>query len=133
MAIDLSLLRCALTLAEHRSFAPATQEFHYRFTDCFRLAEQRATRLQCWFEPFVKLRAPKMFNLRRDPFERADENSNTYWDWMISHAYVIYAMQGLVGRQIENFVKYPPRQKAGAFNLDEVMRNLQEAGGGANH
>jgi arylsulfatase A-like enzyme len=97
------------------------------------LAEQRATRLQCWFEPFVKLRAPKMFNLRRDPFERADENSNTYWDWMISHAYVIYAMQGLVGRQIENFVKYPPRQKAGAFNLDEVMRNLQEAGGGANH
>jgi arylsulfatase A-like enzyme len=97
------------------------------------LAEQRATRLQCWLEPFVKLRAPKMFNLRRDPFERADENSNTYWDWMISHAYVIYAMQSVVGQQIENFVKYPPRQKAGSFNLDEVMRKLQEAGGGANH
>jgi len=51
------------------------------------LAEQRAHQLMCWFEPFVKLRAPKMFNLRRDPFERADENSNTYWDWVISYAY----------------------------------------------
>ena len=51
------------------------------------LMEQRAKTLQCWFEPFVHLRAPKMFNLRRDPFERADENSNTYWDWVISHVY----------------------------------------------
>ena len=97
------------------------------------LGEQRAKRLQCWFEPFVKLRAPKIFNLRRDPFERADENSNTYWDWVISHAYIIYAMQAVVGQQIEDFVKYPPRQKPASFNLDEVMRNLQEAGGGALH
>jgi len=50
--------------------------------------EQRAKTLACWFEPFVPLRGPKMFNLRRDPFERADENSNTYWDWVISHAYL---------------------------------------------
>ena len=57
------------------------------------LMEQRAKQLMCWFEPFVKLRAPKMFNLRRDPFERADENSNTYWDWVISHAYLLYEMQ----------------------------------------
>jgi arylsulfatase len=95
------------------------------------LAEQRAMRLQCWFEPFVKLRAPKIFNLRRDPFERADENSNTYWDWVISHAYLIYEMQYVVGQQLENFVKYPPRQKAASFNLDEVLRKLQEAGGSA--
>ena len=65
----------------------------------------------CWFEPFVKLRAPKIFNLRRDPFERADENSNTYWDWVISHAYIFYAMQAMVAQQIEDFVKFPPRQK----------------------
>jgi arylsulfatase A-like enzyme len=97
------------------------------------LAEQRATTLQCWFEPFVKLRAPKMFNLRQDPFERADENSNTYWDWVISHAYLLYGMQAVVAQQIDNFVKYPPRQKAAAFNLDEVMRKLQDAGGGGNH
>jgi arylsulfatase A-like enzyme len=97
------------------------------------LAEQRAKQLQCWFEPFVKLRAPKMFNLRRDPFERADENSNTYWDWVITHAYIIYGMQAVVSKQIENFVKYPPRQKAGSFNLDEVLQQLKESSGGANH
>ncbi len=84
------------------------------------LMEQRAKQLMCWFEPFVKLRAPKMFNLRRDPFERADENSNTYWDWVISHAYLLYGMQALVAQQIEAFVKFPPRQKPAAFNLDAV-------------
>jgi arylsulfatase len=97
------------------------------------LMEQRATRLQAWFEPFVALRAPKIFNLRRDPFERADENSNTYWDWLISHAYMIYGMQAVVAQQIDNFVKYPPRQKPAAFNLDAVMRQLEAAGSGANH
>ena len=59
--------------------------------------EQRAKTLQCWFEPFVRLRAPKMFNLRRDPFERADENSNTYWDWVISHVYIVYRNAGDCG------------------------------------
>jgi arylsulfatase A-like enzyme len=97
------------------------------------LAEQRATRMMCWAEPFVKLRLPKMFNLRRDPFERADENSNTYWDWIFDHAFLLYGMQAVVAQQIENFVKYPPRQKAAAFNLDEVMRRLDDAGGGAHH
>ncbi len=84
------------------------------------LAEQRAHQLMCWFEPLVKLRAPKMFNLRRDPFERADENSNTYWDWVISHAYLLYGMQAVVAQQIQAFMQFPPRQKPAAFNLDEV-------------
>ena len=97
------------------------------------LMEQRAKTLQCWFEPFVKLRAPKMFHLRRDPFERADENSNTYWDWVISHAYIVYGMQAVVAGQIENFRKFPPRQKPASFNLDAVMRTLEESGSGANH
>jgi arylsulfatase len=97
------------------------------------LAEQRAHQLMCWFEPFVKLRAPKMFNLRRDPFERADENSNTYWDWVISHAYLLYEMQALVAQQIQAFMQFPPRQKPAAFNLDEVLRQVQEAAGGTNH
>jgi len=97
------------------------------------LMEQRATRLQAWFEPFVPLRAPKIFNLRRDPFERADENSNTYWDWVLSRVYIVYQMQGLVEQQIEDFIKYPPRQKPGSFNLEAVMRQLEAAGSGANH
>jgi arylsulfatase len=76
-------------------------------------------------EPFVKLRVPKLFNLRRDPFERADENSNTYYDWMISNAFAIYLMQGVVASQMEGFVKFPPRQKPASFNLDAVMRDLE--------
>ena len=97
------------------------------------LMEQRAKQLMCWFEPFVKLRAPKIFNLRRDPFERADENSNTYWDWVISHAYLLYEMQGLVAQQIENFTKFPPRQKPAAFNLDAVQRQITDASGSSYH
>jgi len=91
------------------------------------LMEQRAQTLMCWFEPFVKLRGPKIFNLRQDPFERADQNSNTYWDWYISRAYLLSGMQGLVAKEIENFVKYPPRQKPASFNLDAVMRQLEES------
>jgi arylsulfatase len=91
------------------------------------LKEQRAKALACWAEPFVSLRVPKFFNLRRDPFERADENSNTYYDWLISHVYLVYGMQALVAQQIDAFMKFPPRGKPAAFNLDEVMRQLEEA------
>lgn len=97
------------------------------------LMEQRAKQLACWAEPFVHLRVPKMFNLRRDPFERADENSNTYYDWMLSHAYIIYGMQAVVAQQIEAFMAFPPRQKPASFNLDAVLRQIQEFGGSSNH
>jgi len=97
------------------------------------LMEQRAKLLQIWLEPFVPLRAPKIFNLRRDPFERADENSNTYYDWLMDHVFLIYGMQGLVAAQIENFVKYPPRQKPASFNLETVMTQLETMGSGAGH
>jgi arylsulfatase len=81
----------------------------------------------CWAEPFVPLRFPKIFHLRRDPFEKADENSNTYWDWVISRAYIMSQMQGLVAHQIEAFTKYPPRQSPASFNLDGVMKQLSES------
>ncbi|RZF24097.1 hypothetical protein EVC45_40610 [Paraburkholderia sp. UYCP14C] len=97
------------------------------------LQEQRSTRMQCWAESFVSLRVPKMFNLRRDPFERADENSNTYWDWLISHGYLLYAMQALVANQIGEFKAFPPRQKRASFNLDAVLRQLQDSGGSQGH
>ena len=97
------------------------------------LMEQRAKQLACWFEPFVSLRAPKIFNLRRDPFERADENSNTYWDWVINHAYIIYLMQAIVAEQIQAFAAYPPRQKPASFNLDAVLRQLEEATSSKSH
>jgi arylsulfatase A-like enzyme len=97
------------------------------------LMEQRAKALALWAEPFVPLRFPKIFHLRRDPFERADESSNTYWDWVISHCYISYGMQGLVAGEIEAFRKFPPRQAPASFNLDSVLKQLQETGGGGQH
>jgi arylsulfatase len=91
----------------------------------FNLAVQRAHQMQQWAEPFVKLRIPHIVNLRRDPFERADFNSNTYWDWMVDHVPQMYLMQAVVAAEIENFVKFPPRQKPASFNLDAVMAQVQ--------
>jgi len=88
---------------------------------------QSAFQMNVWAEPFVKLRVPHIFNLRRDPFERADFNSNTYWDWCVDHAPYLYLAQAVVHQQIDDFVKYPPRQKAASFNLDTVMEQLKPA------
>ena len=95
----------------------------YKIT--FELQESLTTNV--WADPFKKLRLPHIFNLRRDPFERADFNSNVYWDWCIDHVPMLYLAQALVAGQIENFVKYPPRQKAASFNLDSVMESLAPA------
>ena len=90
-------------------------------------AVQESFSTNVWADPFKKLRLPHIFNLRRDPFERADFNSNVYWDWCINHVPYLYLAQGIVQSQIENFVKFPPRQKPASFNLDEVMANLAPA------
>jgi arylsulfatase len=95
--------------------------------------EQRAKQLQCWSEPFVLLRIPKIFNLRQDPFERADENSNTYYDWMIDHAFMLVPAQAIVGQQIQSLKEFPPRQKPASFNLDRVLEQLQDASGEGAH
>jgi arylsulfatase A-like enzyme len=89
--------------------------------------EQLAHQMNVWAEPLKKLRVPHIFNLRRDPFERADFNSNTYWDWCVDHVPYLYLAQAIVQRQIEDFVKFPPRQKAASFNLDTVMAALGPA------
>ena len=93
--------------------------------------EQRAKTLALWAEPFVDLRIPRVFNLRRDPFERALENSNTYWDWMIDHAYLVVPAQVVVARAVQDLMEFPPRQKPASFNLDKVLEQLQAANGSA--
>jgi arylsulfatase len=83
-----------------------------------------------WAEPFTTLRAPKIFNLRTDPYEMADVTSNSYWDWIFDHAFIYVPTQAVVGKFLMSFKNFPPRQKPGSFNLDEVMRKIQESGGG---
>ncbi len=77
-----------------------------------------------WSDPFIVLRVPKLFNLKTDPYERADITSNTYWDWMFDHIYLLLAAQKVVGEFLATFQEYPPRQKAASFTVDQVMEKL---------
>ena len=89
--------------------------------------EQRVeATLQAWAEPFVPLRVPLIFNLRRDPYERSQLTSNTYYDWLIDRVYLLVPAQAYVGKFLATFAEYPPRQKAASFSLEQVMEKLQE-------
>jgi arylsulfatase len=96
----------------------------------FVFMEQRVEgTLRIWAEPFVTLRFPKLFNLRTDPYERADVTSNTYYDWVIDHAFTFVPAQAFVAQFLTSFKEYPQRQKAASFNLDEVMEKMKESRG----
>ncbi|WP_203978816.1 arylsulfatase [Geobacter sp. SVR] len=85
--------------------------------------------LRIWAEPFVNLRVPKIFNLRTDPYERADITSNTYYDWLLDHVYLLVPAQDYVGTFLATFKEYPQRQKAASFNLDEVLQKTKGSAG----
>jgi hypothetical protein len=91
----------------------------------FVFMEQRAPgTLKVWSEPFTSLRVPKIFNLRTDPYERADITSNTYYDWLLDHAFMLVPAQAYVGKFIETFKAFPPRQKAATFTIDRAMEQM---------
>jgi len=79
---------------------------------------------RAWIEPFTALRVPLIFNLRRDPYERSYQTSNTYYDWLIDRAYLLVPAQQYVGQFLSTFQEFPPRQKAASFSLDQVMEKL---------
>jgi arylsulfatase len=83
--------------------------------------------LQIWAEPFVPLRVPKLFNLRMDPFERADVTSNTYYDWMIDNVYIILAATFVVTQFLATFQEFPPAQRAASFTIDQAVEKLHAA------
>ena len=85
--------------------------------------------LEIWANPFTRLRIPLIFNLRRDPYERAQGTSNTYYDWLIDRAFLLVPAQAYVGQFLATFKEFPPRQKAASFALDQVMEKLQTGGG----
>ena len=98
-------------------------------------AEQRATgTLQVWAEPFTNLRVPKMFDLRSDPYERADITSNTYYDWLMDHLFLIVGGQAYVANFFGTFKDFPPAQRPASFSIDQIQEQLEEsfknAGGG---
>lgn len=87
--------------------------------------EQRAQgTMKTWSEPFTTLRLPIILNLRRDPYEFAPITSNTYYDWVLDHAFLLVPAQDIVGDFLMTFKEYPPRMKAASFSLDQVMEKL---------
>jgi arylsulfatase len=87
--------------------------------------------MQVWAEPFVRLRLPKIFNLRTDPYEFADITSNTYWDWMIHNAYFIYGAQWAMAQFVQTFKDFPIIQKPNTFTVDDALRKMNEATSGS--
>jgi arylsulfatase A-like enzyme len=90
--------------------------------------ENRGTAFGVWREPFVELRVPLLFNLRRDPFEKAQHNSNTYNDWFLDRPFVVVPIQALAAKFLMTMKEYPPSQSAGSFNLSKIEAQLKNAG-----
>jgi hypothetical protein len=95
-------------------------------------AEERAEGFAVWQEPFVELRAPKIINLRSDPFEKGDHVSMDYTHWMIDRSFLLVPSQEYVGAFLASFKEFPPSQKVGSFGIDQVMEKLQTVPPGSN-
>jgi arylsulfatase len=92
--------------------------------------ENRGVGFGVWREPFVTLRVPRLFDLRMDPYERAAESSNTYDDWLIRRVYLLVPAQAMARQFLETFREFPPRQRPDSFNLDGVLRQMEQAASG---
>jgi hypothetical protein len=86
---------------------------------------QKAEGFPVWQQPMIQLRLPMLFNLRSDPFERAQHESGDYVRWFIEHAFVIVPAQGIVGQHLASFVQFPPRQRPGSFSVEQALEMLR--------
>ena len=94
--------------------------------------ENRGQAFGVWREPFTELRVPLLFNLRRDPFEKAQHNSNTYNDWFLDRPFVIVPLQAMAGEFLKTMKDYPPSQTPGSFNLEKIQKQIEAASKGGN-
>jgi arylsulfatase len=85
--------------------------------------------LQVWAEPFIRLRLPKLYNLRTDPYEFADITSNTYGDFWINNGIIALASQAIVAKFIETFKDFPRVQRPNTFTVDDALAKMQESTG----
>lgn len=94
--------------------------------------EQRAHGFDVWREPMVPLRAPNIFNLRSDPFEKASEDATVFYGkWMADRTFLLVPAQAIVGEFLKTFQEFPPRAKAASFSIDQAMEKLmpKDSGG----
>ena len=85
--------------------------------------------LRIWAEPFTPLRVPKLYNLRTDPFERADITSNTYYEWFLRNDYFMYYIKDAAAQFAMTFAEFPPAQHPDSFTIDDALSTLSAAGG----
>jgi arylsulfatase A-like enzyme len=90
--------------------------------------EQREEGLAVWENPLIPLRFPKLFDIKGDPFERAQTDAGEYDRWRVEHAFALVPAQAYVAKHLQTYVEFPPRQKPGSFSLDQVLAKLQEGG-----
>jgi arylsulfatase len=90
--------------------------------------ENRGQAFGVWREPFTNLRVPLLFNLRRDPYERAQHNANVYHDWFLSRVFILFGANDQVLQFLLTLKDYPPSQTPGSFNLDSVRKQIESAG-----
>jgi len=83
--------------------------------------------LQVWAEPFTRLRLPKIYNLRTDPYEFADVTSNSYYDWFLYHAYILSGAFAISNKFAETFKDHPPIQKPNSFTIDDALAMMADA------
>jgi len=93
------------------------------------MEQKEENTFRAWIEPWTPLRIPLLFNLRRDPYERAYSTSNTYYDWMLDRVFLLIPAQVYVGNFLKTFKEFPPRQKAASFTIDQVMEKLMTPAG----
>jgi len=87
--------------------------------------------MQVWAEPFTRLRLPKLFNLRTDPYEYADITSNSYYEWFLYHAYILYGAWALADKWAATFTEFPPMQHPNSFTIDDALKVMQDAATGS--
>ncbi|QEH39118.1 Arylsulfatase [Aquisphaera giovannonii] len=92
--------------------------------------ENRGQAFEVWREPFTELRVPLLFNLRRDPFEKAQHNATTYNDWFLDHPFIVIPMQQVAAKFLMSMKEYPPSQSPGSFNLEKIQKMIEAGAGG---
>jgi len=94
----------------------------------FMVQDQPGT-MEIWQREFRHLRLPLFINLRTDPFERAPITSNTYWDWVINHAFLLYPLTDVVGKYMATYKEFPPAQKPGSFTVGKALDLIKTSAG----
>ncbi|MCB0045802.1 MAG: arylsulfatase [Caldilineaceae bacterium] len=96
---------------------------------CVFMEQEKRGTYAVWVYPLVVLHMPKLFNLRTDPFERADITSNTYWDWFNYKQFALVPMRTFVGEYLKTFADFPAQQEPSSFNLKDMLAKLSEGYG----